>query len=283
MQAGLFGDMHLVGNRCSVELKNGTLIMRTPYDSAAVAAIRTRIPGSDRRWDGGMRAWLVDPSYAGVVTKIINEYWGEVVTIPVVDKGAGPELRALECHYIGTCKQRDNGESTAYGIDSQDNWRFVFPEAVLRAWFESAEQELVTTNLYALLGVRATADATEIQSGYRRMARQWHPDICKEPNAHEVFLRIKDAYQILSNTNARARYDAGLTLERSLGIKQPVDNLNAYRSPLRCGMILAEGTERMGRFHVGKILAWEDITNARGQILVSSWVYGDKTPTRVWA
>jgi curved DNA-binding protein CbpA len=119
------------------------------------------------------------------------------------------------------------------------------------------------------------------------MAMQWHPDRCKEQNANEIFLRIQEAYSVLSDPNKRPRYDAGLALEASLGKQaQPVD-LNAlsqqYRSPLRCGLIMVECLEIVGRFKVSKILAWQDIYNDRGQTLVSSWAMGAAEPTKVWA
>jgi curved DNA-binding protein CbpA len=117
------------------------------------------------------------------------------------------------------------------------------------------------------------------------MVKQWHPDVCKEPNAQEMFIRIKEAYELLSNPLKRARYDAGLALEASLrdtsfdGWNMAV--LSGYRSPLRCGYILAEGFEKLGRFVVQKILDWQDITSERG-VLVASWPAGAKEPVWKW-
>jgi len=56
-----------------------------------------------------------------------------------------------------------------------------------------------------------------------------------------------------------------------------------YRSPLRCGHILAEGVESLGRFVVSRILGWEDISDAQGRVMVSSWRMGMDKPEIVWA
>ena len=56
-----------------------------------------------------------------------------------------------------------------------------------------------------------------------------------------------------------------------------------YRSPLRCGYIMAEGVESLGRFVVSSIMGWEDVTNERGQVLVVSWPVGADKPEKAWA
>lgn len=52
-----------------------------------------------------------------------------------------------------------------------------------------------------------TADASEIKRAYRRAALERHPDVSKEPDAREAFERVQDAYRMLSDKTARARYD----------------------------------------------------------------------------
>lgn len=62
-------------------------------------------------------------------------------------------------------------------------------------------------NPYDELGVSRTADASEIKRAYRRAALERHPDVSKSPNAQEEFQRVQDAYRMLSDKTARARYD----------------------------------------------------------------------------
>lgn len=115
------------------------------------------------------------------------------------------------------------------------------------------------------------------------MARQWHPDVCREPDAATRFRNIQEAYELLSNPGKRARYDAALVMT-AVAVQHRVAQYTAgdgFRPPLRCGYILAEGHEQLGRFLVSKILAWEDITQG-GKTLVTSWPTGADTFQEVW-
>ena len=60
---------------------------------------------------------------------------------------------------------------------------------------------------YDLLGVSRDADADTLKRAYRRLARQYHPDINKEPGAEERFKEIGRAYEVLADPEKRARYD----------------------------------------------------------------------------
>jgi molecular chaperone DnaJ len=60
---------------------------------------------------------------------------------------------------------------------------------------------------YDLLGVSRDADADTLKRAYRRLARQYHPDINKEPGAEDRFKEIGRAYEVLSDPQTRARYD----------------------------------------------------------------------------
>ena len=62
-------------------------------------------------------------------------------------------------------------------------------------------------DFYDLLGVGRDADADTLKRAYRRMARQYHPDINKEPGAEDRFKEIGRAYEVLSDPQTRARYD----------------------------------------------------------------------------
>ena len=60
---------------------------------------------------------------------------------------------------------------------------------------------------YDVLGVSQGADTGEIKSAFRRLARQYHPDVSQETNAEEKFKEINEAYEVLSDDEKRARYD----------------------------------------------------------------------------
>lgn len=60
---------------------------------------------------------------------------------------------------------------------------------------------------YDILGVSRTATPEEIRRAYRRLARQYHPDVNKSPDAEERFKEINEAYEVLSDPDKRAAYD----------------------------------------------------------------------------
>ena len=60
---------------------------------------------------------------------------------------------------------------------------------------------------YQILGVSRDVDKDELKRAYRRLARQYHPDVNKESGAEEKFKEINRAYEVLSEPETRARYD----------------------------------------------------------------------------
>lgn len=61
---------------------------------------------------------------------------------------------------------------------------------------------------YAILGLDNTATPEEIKKTYRLLAKQYHPDVNKAPNATEIFNAITEAYEILSDPRQRDEYDS---------------------------------------------------------------------------
>lgn len=60
---------------------------------------------------------------------------------------------------------------------------------------------------YKILGVERKASAEEIKKAYRRLARKYHPDVSKEPNAEDKFKELGEAYEVLRDAEKRAQYD----------------------------------------------------------------------------
>lgn len=268
-----------------IPMQDGSLALDSSYDPGLVAALKAAVPYSDRRWNPDERMWRVSPQHGVTVAMLANQYLGVDVQLPATAAVASaPETRLIRLEYLGAAKDRGNGETVAFGYVGGD-WSVMFPVTVLKRWFELDVTEEPNRpgqalTLFATLGLRQTADAAAVKTAYRRLARQWHPDVCKEPDAAEQFMRIQHAYDVLSDATMRARYEAGLALEASMGsdqrgaFSQLTLNINVWRAPLRCGWLLVEGIPTLGRFSVNRIVQWEDITDAEGRVMTSYWPAG---------
>lgn len=60
---------------------------------------------------------------------------------------------------------------------------------------------------YEVLGVSKNASGDEIKSAFRKLAKKYHPDVSKEPDAEAKFKEAQEAYSILSDENKRRQYD----------------------------------------------------------------------------
>jgi curved DNA-binding protein len=65
----------------------------------------------------------------------------------------------------------------------------------------------LSKSLYETLDVSENASADEIKKSYRKLARKYHPDINKSPEAEEKFKEINAAYEILSDADKKRQYD----------------------------------------------------------------------------
>ncbi|XP_074570859.1 chaperone protein dnaJ A7A, chloroplastic-like isoform X2 [Curcuma longa] len=60
---------------------------------------------------------------------------------------------------------------------------------------------------YSVLGVSRNSSKSEMKSAYRKLARSYHPDVNKEPDADQKFKEISNAYEVLSDDEKRSLYD----------------------------------------------------------------------------
>jgi hypothetical protein len=67
---------------------------------------------------------------------------------------------------------------------------------------------------YTILGITECATFEEIQKAYRQKALLYHPDKNKSDNAHDIFIKIQKAYEVLSDPERRSKYDNDLNSYR---------------------------------------------------------------------
>ena len=63
---------------------------------------------------------------------------------------------------------------------------------------------------YAVLGLTSEASKDDIKSSFRRLAAQYHPDVCCEPDSAQRFMKIQQAYEVLHDDSRRQAYDLRL-------------------------------------------------------------------------
>ncbi|HEY4721792.1 MAG TPA: J domain-containing protein [Anaerolineae bacterium] len=271
----------------TVKRVGSILELHTPYNAGLVAALKSIAP-EHRRWDAAAKVWHVSASQQTAVEQIVRQFYPDARIDAAQPMQAQRETRVLRVEYLSAPKERADGSFSSFGWCSE-SWSIVIPDRVLREWFKEAKRDEPQANstLYGTLMITQQASADDIRSAYRRLARQWHPDVCSEPNAGDVFKQIVEANRILSDPLLRRKYNAGLALESSAQTKQTLrrrdlwNEVSRWQLPLRCGVITCEGTQEL-KFSVSRILLWQDIIDNTGRVLVTSWPIGADTFTRKW-
>lgn len=68
-------------------------------------------------------------------------------------------------------------------------------------------EDILEDNWYDILGCNVKSSQQDIEDAYRVLAKQYHPDKNKDPSTLDMFYKISNAYQILSDREVRAFYD----------------------------------------------------------------------------
>jgi hypothetical protein len=269
----------------SISVAGADYSVKFGWDKELIEKFKREIPESERKWHRARAVWLVRPDEIMKAIEVIQAHTGQAVSLPA-DVPTMPTTieKTFLLEYLGATKDRGK-RTSAYGSVNGE-WSADFSEEVLKDFFEKREKGKPDglQTLYQVLCVFESATDQEIKSAYRRLARQWHPDVCREDNATEMFLKLDEAYKILSDSEKKRRYDAGLYFERQ-GQQDPTEfpviHKYGYRAPLRCGQITARGTVRLMRFVVSEILKWDDVIKD-GKVMTSSWPKGSDSFVIEW-
>ena len=193
----------------------------------------------------------------------------------------GPQVILVE--YVGACRQRTlngyRGHYTGPKTESfasawtNGGWNAIFPEDVLRAYFPPPPEKFDGDFYKALL------NGSDLTKEYKKLARQFHPDLNSSRNAQSMFVKLREAYDSLSDPLRRKRYEAGLKFQKLTAAKE---NEIAFRIPKSCGLVTVESswTTRANAFAddgveekltVTKIIKWEDVFSTEGKTMISTW------------
>ncbi|KAH9712973.1 hypothetical protein KPL71_020198 [Citrus sinensis] len=127
---------------------------------------------------------------------------------------------------------RDSFSLFSYASPSQTSYRRRGARLIVRA----------DSDYYSVLGVSRNASKSEIKSAYRKLARSYHPDVNKEPNAEQHLKEISNAYEVLSDDEKRSLNDKF----GEAGLKGAGMGMGDFSNPFDLFESLFEGTGGMG-------------------------------------
>eukprot|EP00747_Dinoflagellata_sp_TGD_P030086 gnl/TRDRNA2_/TRDRNA2_134389_c0_seq1.p1 gnl/TRDRNA2_/TRDRNA2_134389_c0~~gnl/TRDRNA2_/TRDRNA2_134389_c0_seq1.p1 ORF type:complete len:524 (+),score=118.85 gnl/TRDRNA2_/TRDRNA2_134389_c0_seq1:186-1757(+) len=99
----------------------------------------------------------------------------------------------------------DFGDRTQTGSDNTESAVSAISDLLADAHEDFDDED----DYYAILGVSRDADAAEVKTAYYKLSKQWHPDKNTDDKrkATRMFQKVAEAYQVLSDPAARAKYD----------------------------------------------------------------------------
>ncbi|XP_077243304.1 chaperone protein dnaJ A7A, chloroplastic-like isoform X2 [Tasmannia lanceolata] len=151
----------------------------------------------------------------------------------------GSSLRAIACYPANKLP------ASQISISSKDNLCALFNTGSPQILRRRRGTRLIVradSDYYSVLGVSKSASKSEIKSAYRKLARNYHPDVNKEPGAEQKFKEISNAYEVLSDDEKRSLYDK----YGEAGVKGAGIGMGDFSNPFDLFESLFEGMGGMG-------------------------------------
>lgn len=136
-------------------------------------------------------------------------------------------------------------------------------------------------NHYETLGVRRGCTQDEIRSAYRKMVLQHHPDRSSDPKSKEIFMRVTEAYEVLSDRQKRFLYDQRLSTppQSAAAPRPPSPRVKPKAEAKKAEPIAVELTKLVQLFSRGRMLEAEamarDLTRRAPREAIPYGVLGD--------
>ena len=89
---------------------------------------------------------------------------------------------------------------------------------------------MILPDYYEILGLPQSATRIDIKTSFRQLAKKYHPDSSKSPETAEIFIRVSEAYQILSDPHKRSEYDKLLQAQDSFSTRDADGSFNDSRN-----------------------------------------------------
>ena len=258
----------------------------TSYNPDLKDELKVIVPSACRTWNPGERYgpkrrqghWEISSHYLDKVKDLCQRYHFRVDAVGDFDQPREKQV-VITLDYMGLVRHRGGDMYTSTGWVN-GGWNATFTLAVLQQWFGFAFTPGTKPTLYSVLSISAGSSGAEVKKAYRRAARTWHPDVCKEPDAEEQFKRVQSAYEKLGDPRFRAAYDAGLQYEGDVESDNTVTDATAinWKPPVRCGTLKVKAIVVPSRFEekyqIVEILKWDDIVDSSGRTMITYWPPG---------
>lgn len=242
------------------------------FDKRLVDIIKNVIPSYGRQYNKATKTWTIHKLYYIEFEKSAR-LLGYTIYTSIDTKTVEEPVESEYTYnvlYVGIPKKRF-GSYYSFGMIDDGSWLLQFSRNVLKEWFGDYK----ANDPYSILGIPFNKSLTQkdIKKAYHSVSKQWHPDVCKEDNAKEMFQEIQLAYSKIDSETKREEYDArremALRFTKHGLVKAESDEI--YIPRRRCGVVKFIGKMSMGRLIVSKIISWEDITDNSGKTLVTWW------------
>lgn len=247
-----------------IEQMHTYLQVSFPYVKGLNNYVKKWIPSSERRYCPITKRWFFNKFYLNNVANGIKQFGLFPV---IVDLGgeSGNNTQEFVIEYLKITYTKKDG--TFYKLYLRNRHIANLPDYQMKQWWldnpynKPKPLSAEASNFYKLLEVDQHCKIEEIKESYRQLAMQFHPDTSTELDAHEIFVRLNSAYEVLTNPIKRKKYDAGITYARMINENgSSVTSRSRFTEPpVKCGRVKAVGKFHLGLFVIDKVLKWQDI------------------------